>query len=146
MKTSYCTILTFLFSSFVLTISAQENEKARDTFNWNIFESNSTIHKDSIQQIDLQGNWIIQKINIYGDYLIGSKPINNGQAGTLEIKGDKWRNTLTGNFHTFRINQNKIIFNSDNRSDTAYINRITKKDLVISYKSDNDYKQYYYQK
>jgi len=146
MKTKYYAVSMILFMLSILTSNAQDKIKARDKFIWHCFDSTSTITKDSIQQIDLQGNWISREVNTYGDYSTGIKSIDDGQVGTLEIKGDKWRNTLSGDFHTFQIYQNMIIFNIDNSSDTAYINRITDKEMTISYKRVIDYVQYYYKK
>jgi hypothetical protein len=145
MKTRYIAVLMILYTIPILISNAQDKIKARDKFIWDNFDSTSTIKKDSIRQRDLQGNWISNKVITYGDYEVGLSP-QDGQVGALEIKGDKWRNTLSGDFYTFQILQNMIIFDMDHHTDTAYINRITKKELMISYKRDKDFIQYYYRK
>jgi hypothetical protein len=145
MKTRYIAVLMILYTIPVLTSNAQDKIKARDKFIWDNFDSTSTIKKDSIRQKDMQGNWISNRVITYGDYAVGCSS-QNKQVGVLEIKGDKWRNTLSGDFYTFQILQNMIIFDINNDTDTAYINRITKKELMISYKRDNDFVQYYYRK
>jgi hypothetical protein len=145
MKSKNVITIIIIFSISILTCNAQDRIKTRNKFIWDNFDSTSTVTKDSILQRNLQGNWIANKVFTYGDYQIGCQP-QGGQVGTLEIKGDNWRNTLSGDFHTFQINQNMIIFETNNSSDTAYINRITQKELTISYRRGSDYIQYLYRK
>jgi|WetSurMetagenome_2_1015567.scaffolds.fasta_scaffold751567_1 hypothetical protein len=145
MKTSFISVLVIICTIPILTNNAQERIKARDKYLWDNFDTTSTVTKDSMHLSDLSGNWISTEFITYGDYEIGGRS-QEGQVGTLEIKGDKWRNTLSGDFHTFLIYQNMIILNKDNCSDTAYINRITDKELMISYKNGEDFVQYHYRK
>jgi hypothetical protein len=144
MKSKYLILMTVLLSIQNLFLVAQERIKARDEFNWQEFSSSSSIDKDSIDYEKLQGNWISRETHHYSDNKIATKA-KTGNA-ILEIKGDKYRKSINGRFNTFQIDKNMIVFNTDLNPDTAFINKITDKELIISFKSDINYTQYCYEK
>ena len=145
MRIQFRFIFTIFFCFLPLFSIAQMKPAARDTFNWKSYYSNSFAAIDSINYEILKGNWIASSTTTFADYVIGSSSIDKN-SGVLEIKGDKYRDTNAGSFYTYHFYKNMIVFNRETCSDTAYINRINKKELVISFKRDTNYIQYHYYK
>jgi hypothetical protein len=138
-------LLTVILSGQFLLVNAQERIPAREKFNWKEFKDNSIVIKDSIDNNLLQGNWISYQGSHIGDYEIGWQ--TSDKPKSLEIKGDKYRKTLSGDFYPFLIDKNLIVFHcEDNKFDSAYINLITEKELIISFKSGLDFDQFKYKK
>ena len=134
-----------IVSGQFLIVNAQERIPDRKKFNWKEFHDHSIVIKDSIDYKLLQGNWISYQGSHIGDYEIAWK--TSDKPKSLEIKEDRYRNTLSGNFYPFIINRNLILFNdADNKTDTAYINLITGNELIISFKRGYDFEQYIYKK
>ena len=132
-------LLTGILSGQLLSIPDREK------FNWQEFQDRSVVLKDSIRYDLLQGNWICYQGSHIGEHKIGWK--TKDKPKSLEIKGDKYRNTLSGDFYPFLIDKNLIVFLDEyNRMDSACINLITDKELTISYKRGIDFEQYQYKK
>jgi hypothetical protein len=125
--------------------NAQNKPAARDTLDWKTYYSSSTVDMDSINYNTLRGNWVANSTTTIGDYVIGCSS-HYKNSGILEIKGNKYRNTLSGEFNIFYIDKNMIVFNERNCSDTAYINLLSEKQLTICFKRDRNYIQYHYRK
>ena len=142
-------VIKYLVILFLLNVylgsSGQNKPAARDTFNRKAYYSNSFIMIDSINYETLKGNWIVSSITTFADYIIGSSGVDKN-LGVLEIKGAKYRDTNSGPFYTFHCYKNTIVFNRETCFDTAYINMISEKELVISFKRDTNYVQYHYSK
>ena len=128
-----------------LNSNGQKKPAARDTFNWKSYYSNSFVIADSINYENPKGNWIASGATTFADYVIGSSSIDKN-SGIPEIKGNKYRDTFSGPFYTFYCNNNRIVFNRETCSDTAYINMISEKELTICFKRENNYLQYHYKK
>ena len=138
-------LLFVIVSGQFFLASAQERIPDREKFNWKEFQDNSIVIKDSIDYDLLQGNWISYQGSHIGDYEIGWK--TSDKPKSLEIKGDKYRNTLSGDFYPFLIDKNLIVFQGeDNKIDSAYIKLITYKELILSFKRGVDFDQYKYKK
>jgi len=100
---------------------------------------------DALSFNDLQGNWISHQVLGYSDYYLGTSK-KEGQIGSLEIKKDKYRKTISGRFYDFHLIKNLILLDTDNKPDTGYINKITTKNLIISFRDKLNYVQYIYEK
>jgi len=144
MKNRLLFLLAILSGQFIL-LSAQDRMPDREKYNWQDFNVSSTADKDSIDYKVIQGNWIAYQGSHIGDYEVAWTTDNKPKS--LQIKGDKYRNTLAGDFYPFKLDKNLIIFLfKDNKVDSAYINLLTDKELTISYKRGIDYDQYRYKK
>jgi hypothetical protein len=144
MAIKYLIMMIFFFLSHFVLLKGQDRIMARDKFDWKEYDSTSKIYKDSIDYHDLQGKWIAYEGITIGDYEIGWKTTNKPKV--LEIMDENYRNNLSDEFNAFYLNKNLIIFKKDNMIDTAFINRITAKEMTISYKINIDYEQYFYKK
>jgi len=133
-------LLVLLLGNYSL-IAAQNRPKARDLFDWKDYNTESSIPLNSVGIDVLQGNWISADKTIFGDYIVRVKG-----KDILEIEGDQYRTTVAGNFNTFRVNKNLVVFETGHTPDTAYINLINEMEMKISYKRDGDYVQYHYKK
>jgi len=144
MKRKILLPIIILSGQFIL-LNAQTRIPARERFNWKDFNTSSSVDKDSIDYNVIQGNWIaFQGIHV-GDHDIGW--VTNDKPKSLQIKGDKYRKTLGGEFYPLQLDKNLIIFHcEDNQVDSAYINLVTEKELTISFKRGIDYDQYQYKK
>ena len=81
------------------------------------------------------------------EYVIATRHKYNKTVKYFQIKGDKYRTTVSGDFYPFCLDKNLIIFSdNDNRTDSAYINLITDGELTISIKKGEDFYQYEYKK
>ena len=140
-------IIAILFLYFPSVIIAQDEPKARETCNWQAYESSSVISKDSIMVNMLQGNWIeFEKIYYSNcDYRIAACVVWQSN-NALQINKGQYRKTLAGKFYSLEVNSNQIIFQTEQQPDTAYINLLTSKKMKISYKKEENYIQYLYKK
>ncbi len=146
MKTINYLFFLYVSMNTFFMINAQEQIKARNNFDWKTYDVNSDISIDSININILQGNWISTEENFYGDYEIGSKSTKDTNQKILNIKDDKFRNSLSGKFYPFKLNKNMNVFKNSNKPDTAFINKISKNEIWISSKSNLDYVQIIYRK
>lgn len=138
-------VLAVIVSGQFFPVNAQVKTPDREKFNWKEFKDNSVVSKDSIDYDLLQGNWVSYQGVHIGDYKISWE--TEDKPKSLEIKGDNYRNTLSGDFYPFRIDKNLLLFqNEDNTVDSAYINQITDEELTISFKRGVDFDQYQYKK
>ncbi|MBN2395761.1 MAG: hypothetical protein JXC36_04770 [Candidatus Atribacteria bacterium] len=138
-------LLIVIVSGQFSLVNAQERIPDREKFSWKDFQDNSIVIKDSIDYDLLQGNWISYQGSHIGDYEVHWK--TDDKPKTLQIKGDKYRKTLSGDFYPFIIEKNLIVFEcEDNQIDSAYLNLITDKELMISFKRGIDFDQYQYKK
>jgi len=145
MKTNRLFVLFVLLLNLCAFLAAQDRPDARDLFDWKDYNTESSISLNSIDNDVLQGNWISDDKIIFGEYITRVKANENSQD-ILEIKGDQYRTTFAGNFHTFRVNKNLVVFETGHAPDSAYINLINEKEMKISYKRNGDYVQYHYKK
>jgi hypothetical protein len=145
MRTIKLAVLVFVFMIHQISSRAQDKIKARDSFNWLQFDTTSTIDINSINAMVIQGNWIYNEFHCYSDYNIGTVT-KQGQAGLLEIKGDKYRKTLTGNYYDYHIYKNLIVFETDTKPVSGYVNRISNRELIISFRDSLDFIQIFYKK
>ena len=142
---SYFFLAIFLSSMFELV--AQDPSQIRDVYDWKTYDPNSSIPCDSISYRLLYGNWITNHFRTAGDsihYSIGVAITE--RTWPLEIKGTRYRRTLAGDFYPFEINGNQLVFHSAVTLDTAYINRFTGEELIISFKVRNGYDRFFYKK
>ena len=136
--------MSILTGEFIL-VHAQERIPDREKYNWKEFQNNSSVVMDSINYDLLQGNWISYEGIHIGDYKIAWQ--SNSKSRSLQIKGDKYRNTLSGDFYPFMIDKNLILFQGEgSKKDSAYINLITDKELRLSIKRGIDFDQIHYKK
>jgi len=144
MKKRFLILLVILSGQFFL-LRAQDRIPDREKYDWQDYNESSMVIEDSIDYDLLQGNWIAYQGSHIGDYEVSW--ITSDKPKSLQLKGDKYRKTLSGDFYPYLINKNLIVFKSeDNKSDSAYINLITDKELTISFKRGIDFDQYRYKK
>lgn len=114
----------------------------RDGFDWKQYDIGSVISIDSISDQILEGNRISTEGYSYGDYCIGRKHTNDSKQEILDIKSDKYRRSLSGEFYPFKLDKNRIIFMTSSKPDTVYINEILVNELQLSFRNQSDYDQY----
>jgi hypothetical protein len=121
-----------------------KTENVDKSINWEEFHNSSDVPKDSIDYNDLQGLWNAYK----GAYRFGD--VVNGMSLTapmiVEVKGETYRRNNKSEFEKFILDRNLIIKQSEVKSDTGLINKITSKELTISWKAGKNYTRYYYKK
>ena len=121
-----------------------KTENADKSIKWEEFDNSSDVSKDSINYNHLQGLWNAYK----GVYRFGD--VINGMSLTspmiVEVKGETYRRNSKSGFDKFVLDRNLIIKQSEVKSDTGLINKITSKELTISWKAGKNFTRYYYKK
>lgn len=115
-----------------------------NAINWEEFDKSSDVPKDSIDYDHLQGLWKAYKgVFRFGDVING---MNLTSPMIIEVKGQTYRRNDKSEFETFILEKNLLRKQTEAKSDTGLINRITNKELVISWKAGKNYTRYYYKK
>lgn len=142
-------IISLIVVSFSGNLYAQKKKvgktvKADKLIKWEEFDDSSDVSKDSIHYNYLQGLWKAYK----GVYRFGD--VTNGMSLTtpmiVEVKGETFRLNSKSGFDRFILDRNLLIKQSEVKSDTGLINKITSKELTISWKAGKNYTRYYYTK
>ena len=103
----------------------------------------STVSKDSIDYAHLQGLWKAYKgVYLFGDVI---NVMSLTTPAIVEVKDQTYRRNNDSEFEKFILDKNFII-NERVKSDTGLINKITSKELIISWKTGKNYTRYYYKK
>jgi hypothetical protein len=117
-----------------------ENKK----IDWEMFDSSSTVPFDKIKSEDLQGLWKafkgIYKFNEITNAMELTEPV------IIEINGDTYRRNSKNVFEKYHLQKNIISYTHMNSSVTGIINKITSAELIITWKSGENYTRYYYTK
>ncbi len=140
-----CLATILLLSCSLFIIKAQNKEAAaRDSYNWKAYDKASKVKKEAIDFRMLMGKWFAYEGRYYGDNERIWKDQN--QPRILEIIGGSYRSGLYGSFKTYKMSANLLIFETENKPDSAYINLITDSRLIISFKRGKDFEKYIFQK
>lgn len=141
--------LFFGISAFSQTTAKAEVEKARKTiqevgksYNWELFDTTSTLSIDNIKSENLQGLWKAYNGLFKFGSMVNSMSLT--QPMTIEIKEDGERRSQDSKFEKYTLNANQIV--SQKANDFGVINKITEKLLVITWKNGDNYTRYYYEK
>ena len=137
----YCILLVALIGN--LTTYSQNATKAAD-INWELYDPGSAIAKVDITTLDIQGIWKAYKGAFkFGDVVNG---MNLTKPFIVEIKDDSLRRNSNDSFQKFTLQENYLIIETKETVDTGIVNKLTKKDLTISWKKGSNYTRYYYRK
>ena len=119
-------------------------EVKNKNIDWEAFDPSSTIAKTDIKIENLQGLWNAYK----GVYRFGEKinAMELTKPMIMEVKDDTYRRNSEGVFEKFSIKDNLIIKVTEAKIDTGIINKISPKELTISWKNKSNYTRYYYTK
>ncbi len=147
-------VLTIL-ASFILSVSfgqitpkeeiellRHKVENTGQKINWEEFDSTSNVDINKISNELLEGEW-----KAYDGLFIFGNSMNSMSLTTpftIEFQENKFRRSKGSKFEKFTLSNNKLISKKDNS--IGFINKITEKLLVISWKSGANYTRYYYAK
>lgn len=143
---------TTLFSGFTSKVLSQNisagGEKVGNTtvvenkdINWECFDSASKVSIKEIKIETIQGVWKAYKgLFKFGEVI---NTMNLTQPFILEIKNEKYRRSLDSKFANFNIEGNHFISKKSDQ-DLGIINKITEKELTITWKNGSNYTRYYY--
>ena len=116
-------------------------EVENKNINWEYFDSTSKISINEIKFDNIQGVWKAYKgLFKFGDVI---NTMNLTQPFILEIKDEKYRRSLDSKFRKFTIESNNFISKKKD-VDFGIINKITEKELIITWKNGSNYTRYYY--
>jgi hypothetical protein len=90
------------------------------------------------------GKWFAYEGRYYGETERIWKDQN--QPRVLEIIGNKYRSGLYGAFKTYKMKETLLIFESQNKVDSAYINMINNSKMIMSFKRGKDFEKYIFTK
>ena len=151
MKKIYiCLICSFTFvTTYAQTSPKQEIEKLRSKItetgkdiNWEEFDTTSKVLIDKIQIELLQGEW-----KAYNGLFKFGGSVNSMALTTpliIEFKENKYRRSKDSKFAKFDLTNNQIASKKEN--DFGVINKITDNLIVITWKNNDNYTRYYYEK
>jgi hypothetical protein len=111
---------------------------------WEAYDTTSIIPINQIESKYLEGLWSAYK----GVYLFNGivNAMDLTQPFIVEFKDNTYRRTLKSPFTQFSLKNNLILKISETKIDTGIINKITSKELTISWKDKSNYTRYYYEK
>jgi hypothetical protein len=145
MKLKYLLTLAILLCNLILLKAQKTEAAARDVYNWKAYDSSaSKVKKEAIDFRMIMGKWFAYEGRYYADNERIWKDQN--QPRVLEIIGNKYRSGLYGSFKTYTMKANLLIFESENKVDSAYINLITDSKMIMSFKRGKDYERYIFEK
>ena len=135
-----------LFSQSTVKVEVEHTrqsiKKLGKAYNWDYFDTTSRVSIDKIKFEDLQGLWKASNgVFKFGDML---NSMSLTQPFPIEIKDGKYRRNLESQFEEFTLNNNEIICKKED--DYGVINKLTDKELVITWKQGENYTRYYYEK
>ncbi|MEP6727154.1 MAG: hypothetical protein ABJC98_15140 [Bacteroidota bacterium] len=111
---------------------------------WEGYDASSTVPQDSIRSENLQGLWsAYEGVFRFGNN-ISTMKLN--VPFIIEIKDGNCRRNEKDEFQKFSIKENLLIVPGNNKPDTGIINKLTRQQLIISWKRDANYTRYYYKK
>ena len=124
---------------------AQKAAAARDVYHWDEFdEKASSVKKNAIDFRMLQGTWFAYEGWYYGDDKKFWKDYNNPRV--FLIKGNLYRGSAYGKAFTYKLSGNLLLLETEEKTDSAYINLLTDTKLTISFKRGEDYESYLFEK
>ena len=111
---------------------------------WEAYDASSTVRQDSITSGNLLGLWsAYEGVFRFGNN-ISTMKLN--VPFIIEIKDGNCRRNEKDEFQKFSIKENLLIVPGNSKPDTGIINKLTRQELVISWKRDANYTRYYYKK
>lgn len=138
-------ILILTVFTHVSTYAQVSEAAARDTYNWQDFDSRaSTVKKDALNFHMIQGVWYAYEGWYYGDEEKFWKDYNNPRV--FQVQGNRFRASAYGPFVTYRMYGNLLTYPRGETIDSAYINLITDTKLIISFKRGEDFEKFIFQK
>jgi hypothetical protein len=152
MKCSFITGLAFLIAMGCSPKSSPAGaQKAGHTIDaknkmidWEAYDPNSTVQQESITATALQGLWsVYEGVFRFGNN-ISTMKLN--VPFIIEIKEAACRRNAKDEFQNFTIKDNLLIIHDNIKPDTGIINKLTPRELVITWKRDDNYTRYYYKK
>ena len=111
---------------------------------WEGYDPSSTVHPENITTEELQGLW-----NAYEGVFRFGNNISTMKLNVpfiIEIKETACRRNAKDEFKNFIMKDNLLIIPDNIKPDTGIINKLTARELVITWKRENNYTRYYYTK
>ena len=148
------TLSLILLVTYVTSFSQNKSsgvEKVGETvpvtdtnINWEQYDSASTVLQSNIALADIQGMWKARK----GVYRFNNifNQMNLTTPFIVQIKDNGIRRNKKDPFEKFTIQGKYIIIPQRNSIDTGIINKLTPKDLTITWKDGSNYTRYFYEK
>lgn len=148
-------VLLFLFSiiinvsSFSQGLGKAEVKKTRkemnkkgNLFDWIALDTFSKGAIAHIEQVNIQGLW--KAYNGIFNFNGSVNSMSLFQPFIIEMKNDAFRRSSDSEFEKYSLQGNELV--SQSRKDIGFINLLTEKLFVITWKDNDNYTRYYYEK
>ena len=111
---------------------------------WEGYDAASTVEKDGITMDQLQGEWLAYKgVYRFGEHV---NEMKLDKPFMIEVKANSFRRNKNASFQEFQLAQNVLTQVKDSKTETGIINKLSKNELTITWKDEENYTRYYYQK